>query len=155
MSWSSFWQKRTVAELLGYRIGPWNLPLPDEPLGALFVGNIGSGKSTLINMALDDNIIPRIGSLYYPNHRAFIYSIKWGMFSYVSLLAERAAQRQHRAPAPVILFDPFDTRTCSWGVGRDVQDITDARGIAEILIPEAKADNPIWHQTPRHGSTRE
>ena len=87
----------------------------------LFVGAIGSGKTTSI-LLLMQSVLPLIGQGL--NRRALIYDAKTEFIPYLDSMV----------PGKWFTFNPFDNRCVAWDMARDINDPASALELAEILI---------------------
>ncbi len=111
----------------GIEFGGERLPEGDEKLGTAFIGTTGSGKSTLIQLRLQE-AVRRIGLGL--GRRALVYDAKLDMLSILAAICPRV---------PVHLLNPFDARTSGWRLSEDILDPSSCLQVASIFIPENEA----------------
>lgn len=111
------------------------LRLPERASEGNFgsVGAPGTGKSVLMQHLMQ-SVLPLIGMR--PDMRAVVYDAKRDMLSLLSGM---------KLSCPIIVLNPFDSRSVAWDMARDLTDPAATREIAEILIPEKSNDqNPFY-----------
>lgn len=121
-----FWKRNSSSKRPNLYREWGGVPLPDEadPLGTLAVGTVGSGKTLTFNVLLGWTL-PHLGTGLH--HRAVLYDAKCDM---LSLLHGGVTQ------APILVLNPFDTRSVAWNMALDVDSPLTAQEIAAILIPD-------------------
>jgi len=96
----------------------------------LIVGASGAGKTVTMKRLLADAL-----SRFAPGEKAIIYDAKTDILSYLDHLDFPAPSAARGQASKVALLHPFDARSLSWDIARDIQDLATAREIAHILIP--------------------
>lgn len=117
-----------------------NLRLPTKALekSCLIVGNIGSGKTLLCRILMNDQL-----PLLRPesNRRALIYDSKQ------DCLQMLAGMERH---CPIYILTPFDERHAAWDIAKDIYSSTVADTFAEHIIPKnPKANQPYFENVSR------
>lgn len=117
--------------------GQW-LPVGSEKLHFAFVGTTGSGKSTLIQLVMQQ-ALAMVGQGL--GRRALIYDAKRDLISHLSRMCPHV---------PICLLNPFDRRGVAWQLSEDVTDPSTAFQIASIFIPvNEQLAQPFFEDTSR------
>jgi hypothetical protein len=90
----------------------------------IIAGGVGSGKSTFIK--------PLVKKIITANERLIMFDPK-GDFT--------------KAFSTPSIFGPWDSRSCSWDIGRDMRNVGDMRRFAASMIKEAT--DPMWSSAAR------
>lgn len=96
----------------------------------LVIGASGSGKSTIINLALQTVISD-------PSVRALVYDPKQELVPFLYGLRGFAWQ-QGVLHSSVKILHPFDVRAVAWDMALDIYSPISARQLATILVPDAE-----------------
>ena len=102
------------------------------------IGATGSGKSTILQLLLQD-IVPTIQK--GTDRRLLIYDPKQDVLPTLAGLS---------CKAPVIVTDPFDSRSSAWDMALDIQEPRVALEIAFTLIPDEPESQPFFPAASRH-----
>jgi hypothetical protein len=122
-------QPRPTAEQLlsekGQRRLPWGalmIEKRDEPLHFGIIGNIGTGKSTLLEMMMTSTL-SEVGIV--PNVRGIVFDSKRDIVPFLEALG-----------VPYKILNPLDERCAAWLVGQEIEGPGEASEFAAVLIPE-------------------
>ncbi|MBD2060307.1 type IV secretion system DNA-binding domain-containing protein [Oculatella sp. FACHB-28] len=127
-------QPRPTAEQLlsekGQRSLPWGalvIEKKDEPLHFGIIGNIGTGKSTLLEMMMTPTLT-EIGVV--PNVRGLVFDSKRDIVPFLEALG-----------APYKILNPLDERCTAWRIGHEIEGDAMASELAAVLIPDEEDGN--------------
>ncbi len=108
------------------------LPKSAETTHFMVVGTTGSGKTLIIKRMMRE-VLPDIGRV--PDQRALVYDSKQDVLSFLSGLDLQC---------PVVTLNPFDARSASWHMSKDITTPSAARQLGKILVPDEQGGNPFF-----------
>jgi type IV secretory pathway TraG/TraD family ATPase VirD4 len=104
----------------------------------LFVGTTGGGK-TLAMRLLQQSTIPIVGT--GQGYRALVYDAKQDAMPILSAMIKDRSR--------IKLMNPFDSRSVSWDIQRDVTRSSVAMEIAHTLFPDVADNNSFFQEAAR------
>jgi type IV secretory pathway TraG/TraD family ATPase VirD4 len=104
----------------------------------LVMGATGSGKTVLLRRLMQ-TVLPQVGSVR--GRRALVYDSKKDMRSV--LLGMGVPEER------ILIMNPFDKRSFAWDMAADVQSVTEATELANLLIPKEGDSQPFFSNTAR------
>lgn len=121
----------------GFRF--WDLiPMPDEykSKGIFIMGEQGSGKTVYLKYLLAE-------AMKAPGAKAVIHDFKMDLHPFLT--------RHLGIPEEQIkILHPFDRRCCAWDIQADIEDESNAGGLANAFIPDPPPQSdPYWTQSAR------
>lgn len=124
----AFWgeEKRRLDQ--GY--GKFSLSGEDIARGILTLGGPGSGKTQGI-------ILPAIADRMLAGHSLVVADPQGEITTHV---LKYAAVTRHL----VVVHDPTSTAGPRYNLAEGIQNVSDARAIADVLVPSAQGDNRFW-----------
>lgn len=117
------------AGFLGLAFGGLLLPLSFFWTGVLFVGAIGSGKTTLFKLVLRDIVRlvnRRCGA------RLVLFDPKGEFLRFILAIVNHFVR--------VVILNPFDRRSTAWNLAATFRTFAQAGQLAAALIPDGKAE---------------
>ncbi len=124
----AFWGERKMRLDAGQ--GMFCLNGEDAARGILALGGPGSGKSQgVILPAIADNMM---------NRHSLIVADPQGELKHHILKYARVTGHL------VVIHDPTGTDTPRFNLAENIQTVSDARAIADVLVPSAQGDNKFW-----------
>lgn len=124
----AFWGERSIRLDAGQ--GQFCLSGEDTARGILAIGGPGSGKSQAV-------ILPVIADRMQAGHSLIIADPQGELTAYVLRFA---AVTGHT----VAIHDPTRSDLPRFNLAQGIQTVSDARAIAEVLVPPAHGDNKFW-----------
>jgi type IV secretory pathway TraG/TraD family ATPase VirD4 len=111
-------------------IGQFCLGAEDVARGVLALGGPGSGKTQGI-------ILPTIADRMFAGHSLVVADPQGEITAHV---LQYASITRHL----VVIHDPTSVDGPRYNVAQDIDNVSDARAIADVLIPSAPGDNRFW-----------
>ncbi|MBN8590658.1 MAG: type IV secretory system conjugative DNA transfer family protein [Anaerolineae bacterium] len=124
----AFWGDEKRRLDLGY--GKFSLSGEDIARGILTLGGPGSGKTQGI-------ILPAIADRMLAGHSLVVADPQGEITAHV---LKYAAVTRHL----VVVHDPTSTAGPRYNLAEGIQNVSDARAIADVLVPSAQGDNRFW-----------
>ena len=124
----AFWGERR--QRLDHGSGRFCLAAEDIARGVLTLGGPGSGKTQGV-------ILPAIADRMCAGHSLVIADPQGEITSHV---LQVAAVTRHL----VVVHDPTATTGPRYNLAQDIDSVSDARAIANVLVPPAQGDNRFW-----------
>ena len=124
----AFWGERR--QRLDHGSGRFCLAAEDIARGVLTLGGPGSGKTQGV-------ILPAIADRMRAGHSLVIADPQGEITSHV---LQVAAVTRHL----VVVHDPTATTGPRYNLAQDIDSVSDARAIANVLVPPAQGDNRFW-----------
>jgi type IV secretory pathway TraG/TraD family ATPase VirD4 len=124
----AFWGEEKRRLDLGY--GKFSLSGEDIARGILTLGGPGSGKTQGI-------ILPAIADRMLAGHSLVVADPQGEITAHV---LKYAAVTRHL----VVVHDPTSTAGPRYNLAEGIENVSDARAIADVLVPSAAGDNRFW-----------
>ncbi|MBI5957351.1 MAG: type IV secretion system DNA-binding domain-containing protein [Chloroflexi bacterium] len=124
----AFWGERKLR--LDYGAGTFHLSGEDAARGILTLGGAGSGKTQGV-------ILPVIGDRMLAGHSLVIADPQGELKEYVLRFARVTGHL-------VALHDPTSSAGPRYNLAEGIANVSDARAIADVLVPNAQGDNKFW-----------
>jgi hypothetical protein len=127
----AFWGDHNLR--LDFGEGRFCLSGEDAARGILTLGGPGSGKSQAV-------ILPIIADRMRAGHSLIVADPQGELMGHVLAVAAITGHR-------VAIHDPTRQDTPRFNLAEGIQTVSDARAIAEVLVPAAHGDNKFWSDT--------
>jgi type IV secretory pathway TraG/TraD family ATPase VirD4 len=115
---------------LDYGAGTFQLSGEDAARGILTLGGPGSGKTQGV-------ILPVIGDRMLAGHSLIVADPQGELKDHVSRFAQMTGHL-------VAVHDPTSNAGPRYNLAADIANVSDARAIADVLVPSAQGDNRFW-----------
>ncbi len=115
---------------LDYGTGTFHLSGEDAARGILTLGGAGSGKTQGV-------ILPVIGDRMLAGHSLVVADPQGELKEHVSRFAQVTGHL-------VAVHDPTSSAGPRYNLAADIANVSDARAIADVLVPGAQGDNKFW-----------
>ena len=115
---------------LDYGAGTFQLSGEDAARGILTLGGPGSGKTQGV-------ILPVIGDRMLAGHSLIVADPQGELKEHVTRFAQVTGHL-------VAVHDPTSSAGPRYNLAADIANVSDARAIADVLVPSAQGDNRFW-----------
>lgn len=126
--YGAFWGERHLR--LDWDQGTFFLSGEDIARGILTLGGPGSGKSQGV-------ILPAIGDRMYAGHSLVVADPQGELKNHVLSFARATGHL-------VVIHDPTSATGPRFNLAEGIANVSDARAIADVLVPTAQGDNKFW-----------
>ncbi|MCC7144491.1 MAG: type IV secretion system DNA-binding domain-containing protein [Candidatus Eisenbacteria bacterium] len=158
--WQEVDPERSEPRAMGLSFGGLRIHPSRATHNFLFVGQVGSGKSTLITLLMQD-ALARVGQ--GEDTRAVVYDAGGEAYEQLRNIPSQCRQCGTRYPLgrwaacevcgePVTRvhnLNPFDQRAVPWDMAKDIKGPDVSYSVAELLVPRRDERNPFFTNSVR------